>query len=239
MTRAAFPDKLAAVVQHIAAEGRPRTQALVDAVIRAGAVSEQSLVALLQDRGGAARLRADIAWLVPRLQIADAHAVLEPMLDDPAEDVRRASAEALGVVAHDGSVDALLRVIERDPSRAVRFAAIHALGLFSAPRATPTLSRVLHDPAEDGELRAVAAESLAHCASEAAVDTLIAALDDADAEVRYSAAYALGEQGNPRATPRLAESAAHDRAVTRWGAVAARAAEAIAAIRARGAAESE
>jgi HEAT repeat protein len=51
--------------------------------------------------------------------------------------------------------------------------------------------------------------------------------------VRYSAAYALGEQGSERAVAKLEELAAHDHAETPWGDVASRAQAALEAIRSR------
>jgi HEAT repeat protein len=71
---------------------------------------------------------------------------------------------------------------------------------------------------------------LSHVRDERVVPVLIETLDDTSPSVRYSAAYALGEQGDTRALETLRHLAAHDHATTAWGTVASQALRSIAAI---------
>jgi len=177
-------------------------------------------------------LRASICWLLPRLELDGAEAVLAALAADPAEQVREEAAAGLGLLQDGDSIEVLLAALD-DPATSVRLAALHALGLLSSPRATTRLTELLVNAGEDDHVRADAAEALAHCPDDAIVDTLLGCLDDPVALVRYSAAYSLGEQGSRRAVAKLEELAAHDHAATPWGDVASRAQAALEAIHRR------
>jgi HEAT repeat protein len=230
---AALQTKLDAVITRVVAQGRAQTEALIAAVVAAGGTSEAALLQMAGDRSLAPHLRADICWLVPRLELDGAQAVLTALVADPAEQVREEAATGLGLLQDDDSVDVLLAALD-DPVKDVRLAALHALGMLSSPRATARLTALLGNAGEDDDVRADATEALAHCPDDAIVDTLLGCLDDPSPRVRYSAAYALGEQGSDRAVAKLAELAAHDHAETVWGDVASRAQAALEAIRSRG-----
>lgn len=233
---AALQTKLDAVTARVVAQGRPQTEAMIAAVVAAGGTSESALVQMAADRSLAPRLRADICWLLPRLEIDGARAALAALVTDPAEQVREEAATGLGLLqdddAIDDSVDVLLAALD-DRATPVRLAALHALGMLSSPRATVRLTALLGNAGEDDEMRADAAEALAHCPDEAIVDALLDSLDDPSPRVRYSASYALGEQGSERAVAKLEQLAAHDHAQTPWGDVASRAESALEAIRSR------
>lgn len=229
---AALQAKLDAVTAGVAVQGRAQTEAMIAAVVAAGGTSEAALVRMAGDRNLAPRLRADICWLLPRLELDGAQAVLAALVADPAEQVREEAASGLGLLQDDGSIDVLLAALD-DPARPVRLAALHALGMLGSPRATARLTALLGNAGEDDDVRADAAEALAHCPDDAIVDTLLGCLDDPSPRVRYSAAYALGEQGSERAVARLEELAAHDHAETPWGDVASRARAALEAIHGR------
>lgn len=231
---AALHAKLAAVTARVAAQGRAQTEAMIAAVVAAGGTSEAALLQMAGDRGLAPDLRADICWLLPRLEIDGTLAVLTACVADPAERVREEAATGLGLLQDDGAVDVLLAALD-DPVQEMRLAALHALGMLCSPRATTRLTALLGDAGEDDEVRADAAEALAHCPDDAIVDALLGCLDDPSPRVRYSAAYALGEQGSERAVAKLEELAAHDHADTPWGDVASRAQAALEAIQSRGA----
>jgi len=228
----ALQAKLDAVTAGIVAQGRAQAEALIAAVVAAGGTSEAALVEMAGDRSLAPRLRADICWLLPRLKLDGAEAVLAALVADPAEQVREEAAIGLGLLQHEDSIDLVLAALV-DPAKSVRLAALHALGMFGSPRATARLTALLVNAGEDDDLRADAAEALAHCPDDAIVDTLLGCLDDPAALVRYSAAYALGEQGSERAVAKLEELAAHDHAETPWGDVASRAQAALEAINSR------
>lgn len=229
---AALQTRLDAVIARVVAQGRAQTEALIAAVVAAGGTSEAALLGMAADRSLAPDLRASICWLLSRLDLDGAQAALAALITDPAEQVREEAATGLGLLQDDASVDVLLAALD-DPVKEVRLAALHALGMLSSPRATARLTALLGNAGEDDEVRADAAEALAHCPDDAIVDTLLGYLDDASPRVRYSAAYALGEQGSERAVAKLEELAAHDHAETPWGDVASRAQTALEAIRSR------
>lgn len=143
----AYTKKLSALIGSIVPGGRDQVRALIQSVVDAGGVSEAALVDLVRAPGLDAALRANIAWLLPRLEM------------------RAASGE-------------------------------------------------LRD-----ELRADAAESLANVEDNAVVPALVEALADRSPVVRYAAAYALGEQGDPAAIPALAVLAVGDDDDTPFGRV--------------------
>jgi HEAT repeat protein len=171
---AALQAKLETVTARIVAQGRAQTEALIAAVVAAGGTSEAALVQMAGDRSLAPRLRADICWLLPRLELDGAEAALAALVADPAEQVREEAISGLGLLQDGDSIDVLLAALE-DPAKSVRLAALHALGMFGSPRATARLTALLVNAGEDDDLRADAAEALAHCPDDAIVDTLSAA----------------------------------------------------------------
>ena len=226
--------KLDAIIEGTLAEGRARAASLVASVVSAGGTSEAELVRMLHDRGLGPDLRADICWLIPRLDIQGAQGILEPLMSDPSDKLREEAATGLGLVANDAAIDALSRALAQDGSKSVRQAALHALGILSPPRAAASVMRLLLDANEDDETRADAAEALAHFKKEGIVDVLIEHLRDRSAQVRYSAAYSLGQQGDGRAIEKLREVASHDHAATPWGSVSSSALRALEALEKRG-----
>jgi len=83
------------------------------------------------------------------------------------------------------------------------------------PTQTSTLHTVakLADRNEDPRVRGLAAEALTEAGERRAVPSLIAVLGDPSVEVRFWAAFALGELGNPAAlgttTARIGQRPAH------------------------------
>jgi HEAT repeat protein len=158
---AALQAKLDAVAARMVAS-RAQTEALIARVVAAGGTSEAALLQMAGDRSLAPDLRASLCWLLPRLEIDGTLAVLAALVADPDEQVREAAAAGLGLLQDDDAVDVLLAVLD-DAARPVRLAALHALGIHSSPRATARLTALLAHAGEDDEVRADAAEALAHC----------------------------------------------------------------------------
>lgn len=222
-----FRQKLNALPSSIAPGGRAQVRELIASVVNAGGVSVGALVNMVLDSARSLHLRLDICWLLPRLNIAGAADVLKQLLSDPSDEMRTEAAASLGLVLKDGDLGVLHDSLAHDPNRLVRAAALHSLGIISSPESADAIIGILEDETEDEELRAEAAEALAHVRIEGVVNVLMHALQDNSSAVRYSAAYALGEQGDKRALPVLREVALHDHATTEWGTVASRAAESI------------
>jgi HEAT repeat protein len=231
-----FRARLRAVIDNIAAAGRPQTQALVDGLVQAGATSDEALLDLVRDDRVADELRANGCWLLGRLASRGGTEVLVELLGDASVDVRAEAAGSLGLLGTADSpiADALVEAVVHDPATPVRAAAIHALGILGGASAAPTLLALVEDHHADPELRADAAEACAHMTDSRIVDALLDALDDPSPLVRYAAAYSLGQQGDAKAVARLEEVAARDEAVTPWGTVASSAAQALEALAQRG-----
>lgn len=220
-----FNDRMKALVERIAVEGRAATESMVESIVDAGVTSDGELVELVRDRAKPVELRTTACWLLARSGIDGAADALLDVLADPASDVREEAASGLSFVGDVDSVPALVAAC-RDVEIPVRRAAIHALGMLADASSTPTLFSLMSDLGEDEMVRADAAEACAHIDDAAIVDALLDVLDDASPYVRYSAAFALGQQADPKAIGALTKLAAADDAMTSWGSVesAARAA---------------
>jgi HEAT repeat protein len=230
MNNVSFDDRLRAVVGRMTPDGRADTEALVAELVQAGATSDEALFRLARDRTVPSGLRVKACWLIARSGGEGAGNVLLELLADPDERVREDAAMALSLVTSDDDDDAISALVEaaqRDPAKSVRIAALFALGMMCVSAAAPAVLALVANPEEDAEIRADAAEATAHMRDDRVFDVLFAALDDPSPLVRYSAAYALGEQRDSRAVAKLTALAAQDHATTPWGMVASRAAEAL------------
>jgi HEAT repeat protein len=114
------------------------------------------------------------------------------------------------------------------------YGAAHSLGLLGDHRAVDPLLARLADTSEDPRVRGFAAEALTGPGDRRAVPGLIAALADPSAEVRFWAAFALGELGDPAALSALRQLAQNDQAaLPGWRSNSDEAAAAIESITAR------
>lgn len=184
-------------------------EALSDADPPAVRAALPEVLRLLSDP--APEVRAEALDLLVEHPAPEAVPQLISRLTDADDTVRSLAAEALEQLGRGAApaIPALVRLSE-DPSRLVRGSAIEALGAIGTPEAMSALNRLLGGP--DAGLRAHAAEVLP-CFGSAAVPPLTRALDDGDAQVRRSAALALGEIGPAAglAVPRLSELAGEGR----------------------------
>jgi HEAT repeat protein len=109
----------------------------------------------------------------------------------------------------------LERLLRSHQSPKVRAEAAWALGFHSSgSRAVPALLRALGDRTEDTDVRCHAAEALGHLVPERehaeVLAALLHALTDREPEVRFWAAFALGNLGDERAIPALQRLADRD-----------------------------
>ncbi len=199
-----------------------------DAVMRLGAMARpeasRAAVAALGDR--AAIVRATAARALLSLAPGDAAALIQPLLKDRDEFVRREAAYALGLARSRLAVGALAAAAQTDKEASVRGAAAVALGqigdatavsalasaLTRRLRASGFFNRLLRRKVEEDEfVRRAAAVSLGQIGSREAVPVLVEALSDARApnDVRREAAHSLGLIGDPAAVPALRAVLAH------------------------------
>lgn len=116
-----------------------------------------------------------------------AQAVLIALLaEDPAALVRARAAIALGAIADEASIDALVAALD-DADSSVRAQAIGALGRIGSNRAITALGGLLVDSARDGVVRVMAARALWRHDSERAREYLRFVADDPDPQVRQAA----------------------------------------------------
>ena len=212
-----FGTRLLALARSVDRDGESETGALIDSLVAAGATSEESMIRMARDPRFSTGLRASICWVLARIESTNVGQVLLELLSDPSEPVREEAAVGVGLVRADGAVEALLDAVAHDVSKSVRLAALRGLGIVNAAKSVPALLALIANLDEDPVVRADAAEACAHIHAEHVVDALLSALTDSSSMVRYSAAYALGEQHDPRAIPPLTHLAAHDDAATPWG----------------------
>jgi HEAT repeat protein len=173
-------------------------------------------------------------WLGHRPDKRAAPAMLARLRDateDPA--LRRTIGFALGALGSTRPVPALIRLLRADPEERVREAAAYALAFIGDRRAFEPLLGALENKSEAPLVRGQAAEGLAYQRDPRAVAALLASLDDPAPEVRFWAAFALGEVAGEEATAPLERLASDATVVPRWWAVNKEAADAIRNIRER------
>lgn len=126
------------------------------------------------------------------------------------------AAKALGVLKPKSLVPKLISSLKSN-SIEHRSAAAYALGMMREPRAVTYLEAILADENESPRVRGHAAEALAYLKKRRSFTVLLAALKDPKAEVRWWAAFALGELGDKRALPELKRVASVDKGRARSG----------------------
>lgn len=171
------------------------TETRRDAVLRLGALKrpEGSRVAAAALNDSSPIVRATAVHALGALDGNEAATLLLPLLQkDKDEFVRREVAYALGQTKSRHSTNALIVALAQDKSAAVRAAAAIALGEIGDATAVPALALIIVRRASDAQLDA---------ASNAQGSTKFRR--EKDEFVRRSAARALGQLKDSRATPAL------------------------------------
>lgn len=202
--------RLQAIVNHIDPQFRAQTQQDMDAVVDSGARSEADLLGILKDRSRPVGLRAIASWFLARLGHEEALPTMIDALSDEDVSLRAEAARSLGILGSKRVTLALVSALQNDENADVRLYAASSLAMLDDQRAVEPLVQTLQDPAEEARVRGMAAESLARFSESPAVVPLISALESDSPEVRYWAAFALGQLGDPRALPPLQRLASTD-----------------------------
>lgn len=223
-----FKTELQAIVDKVEPVSRAHLQRTIDSILQNGADSYDAWLALLQSRDESTDVRATVCWALARFQDERVLPSLLEALKNSDAVLRGEAARALGTLGSPQAFEPLLKAAHEDANVEVRQAAIYALNLLGDERAVEPLIALLTDRKEDEKVRGMAAEALAHQMDRRAISPLIDALRDASVEVRFWAAFALGELGDPQALPELERLAATDEAVLPgWWSVSKEAASAI------------
>ncbi|QTF92394.1 HEAT repeat domain-containing protein [Halomonas sp. BM-2019] len=239
---AALPDtpgiwqRLREILSAIPSDFQARVEADLQQLSKAGVCQYQDLLKLQLEDSIPVTTRCTGLWALSRLNDDRGVASMLVALHDPAAAVRAAAAHALGDLGGQIAMSSLpdLESLLQDSAEEVRRAAVYALGTLGAEPEVATLARVVADPNETNHVRGAAVEALADLREDAARPVLRRSLVDPSAEVRYWAAFALGEIGSTEELTALAALADGDSGQAENGRmVSAEAAEAIARIESR------
>jgi HEAT repeat protein len=228
-----FEDAVERVIANIAPECRDSTRNDIGRLRNSGVASWPDLVAVMNDRSAGGE-RGTACWLLGVLGDERALGPLIAALRELDPSLRAESARALGALGSPQAVPGLIAALQTDADTDTRAAAAYALGLIGDPRAIDPLLAKLADTSEDPGVRGFAAEAFTWHGERRAVPALIAALSDRSAEVRFWAAFALGQLADHGAVSELERLAQADtETVPGWGPVKDEAAAAIENIRTR------
>lgn len=229
-----FLSKLQSIVDRSGPEARANVQKMVDSIARAGGTSFRALLALAIDSRVSSDTRYGTIWVLGQLGNRRAVPALISALKDKSPILRAEAARQLGLIQGKRAIVPLAEVLCTDVDAEVREAASYALGYLQDPRSFNALLEALRDVNQSPLVRGMAAEQLASFSRFPAIPSLIVALHDPSAEVRFWAAYALGALGASEALPDLERLAATDtESVPGWWSVAKEARDAIENINAR------
>jgi len=187
----------AAIPELIGALGMPEAalpQRIAEILVRFGDAAVEPLCAEVRNPDSETR-RMWAAEILGWLGNREAAIPLIDALGDVNPEVRAKAAGALGKLLEARAIDQLLEMLLSDPIPFVRTRVAQALGAIGHPRVVDHLVQVLKDPEWWVRIRAI--EALEQIGKEAA-GTLLAAIEDEDAEVRRRAATALERMGYVR-----------------------------------------
>ncbi|MDQ2732522.1 MAG: HEAT repeat domain-containing protein [Armatimonadota bacterium] len=166
------------------------------------------------------KARLNAAYQLAETKGQRASSVFLGLLIDPNREMRYCAALSLRKFPGASSVQALIQCVTTDADSDARKVAAYSLGCLRARRGIVPLIQVMLNAEEEPEVRGQAAEALGMIRSRRGVSPLRKALSDPVIDVRYWAAFALGQIGDPSAIPDLERLAAEDKAVLdRWGSV--------------------
>lgn len=216
----AFRDELQAKLQPMFEQGAGTSPEVltsmesdIELLLNAGVDSFDDLLTIVQDTTMDVEKRTVACWILGAFGEKRAARALSIALDDDDLGVRWEAAKSLSMLGNKRYLRKVITVALKSKDIESRKAAVYALGWYGDERAIEPLVNILTENSEDPELRGNAAEALANMGATSAVVPLMAALRDASIEVRFWAAFALGEVGDLQTVPELKGLASEDTSV--------------------------
>ena len=216
-----FHERIRSAVEELPEDLRVAALKDLSALERHGAVDEELLGHLVANASEPAQLRAIGAWAIGVLQEPSLAGQLEAVIqrEDSPEALLWEATKSLCKLGRGVSI--FRRLVVEGHTAQARKAAAYALGCLQNQEATADLCRVLSSTTEVPAVRGQVAEALGYLRDRSAFSSLLQAVHDPSAEVRYWTAFALGQLGDRRAEPVLERLRQHDLAqVEDWGTVA-------------------
>lgn len=147
-----------------------------------------------------------LAWLDER---SAAPVIAKALVNTDDDALIWESAKALIELRAENSTEILINALKRG-SIAQKSAAAYVLGATEALASIPDLLATAGDPTLDDSVRGHAIEALGAMRADEAVEKLLELLSSKSPEIRYWAAYSLGQIGDEVSIPLLEDMAAHD-----------------------------
>lgn len=182
---------------------RKQAEQEFDTLIRQGVVNTTDLGEFINDKQRELELRVFAAWLLGHISSSESRRFLRRALRADNTDLRCQVALSLGRLGGSTSIMSLVQVLNADPEPTVRACCAKALGWIVDEASEKALRATLDDPTQPEDVRGHAAEALSNFATQSSVEALINALRASEPEVRYWAAYSLGQLGADEALPEL------------------------------------
>lgn len=205
-------ERLESVSNALRDEEKEVAHAYVQSFQQAGISSTVQLVEVATDASTETAVRDMACRLLAWLDVQSAVPALAQSLETGDDRFAWAAANALVRLRANDTAETILRVLEQG-SPTKQAAAAWVLGWLGLESAIPSLRVAVVDESLTIDVRAHATEALGIMQAHQAVPDLVTILSSESAELRYWAAYALGQIGDPTSIPELERLASSDIAV--------------------------
>jgi hypothetical protein len=204
-------ERLEAMSPKLAAEEAVVVRMNIQMLQENGILTVRDLFEALQRRESSKELLDLTSAVASYLRLPTAALPLaQAFLEEPEDGLVWALANALVRLRSPEGNTLLLDLLETGTSTIKQTAAAYVLGWIGGPPAIPILQAAALDPDRHVDVRAHATEALGVLKAQQAVPNLITLLSSEHPALRYWAAYALGEIGDPSSIAPLQTSAAID-----------------------------
>ena len=166
--------------------------------------SESTAYMVLPLLRGNAFLR-NTAIMIIREVGKEAVPLLEPLLKDQDDDVRKFALDLIHDIRHCDYPEALVDMLKNDPNPNVRAAAAKTIGSLDYKEAIPELMESLKIKVDEEWVCFSAIEALTNLGDDRSVQSIVALLNSPSEAIRYASIEALGNLGSPLAIKPLVD----------------------------------